>query len=103
MANYVPWYGKKRERLIEHERVFLSLLATDADAATTHEAAEVVRAAQVRALKSRLAQLPPSEKNAAAVGNLDREINFWLGMSPEEIVNGYRHGTLRNHRATRPR
>ena len=61
--------------------------------------AEEVRAAQVRALKSKRAQLPPRETYAAAVANLDREIQFWVGLSVDQIIDGYRTGELKGHRS----
>ena len=100
MANYIAWYGKKREYLIERERKFVTLLQKDADKSRVAESAEEVRAAQVRALKSKRAELRPSEKNAVAVANLDREIAFWLGLSVEEIIDGYRTAKLKGHRST---
>jgi len=100
MANYIPWYGKKRERLAEHERAFLPLLQNETDVKQLREAADTVRLAQVRALKAKRAQLPPSEKYAVAIANLDREIQFWLALTGDEVIEGYRSGTLRRHRAT---
>ena len=99
MANYIPWYGKKRERLIERDRAFVALLQGETDPAKLAGAAEAVRAEQVRALRSKRAQLPPSEKNAAAVANLDREIAFWLALTAEAIIDGYRAGNLSGHRS----
>ena len=99
MAGYIAWYGKKHEQLIEHEREFLALLQSDADPSGVAEAAEEVRAAQVRALKARRAVLKPSEKNAVAVANLDHEIAFWLGLPVKDIVGGYRTGKLKGHRS----
>src|SRR5689334_9755279 len=93
MANYIAWYGKKRQHLLEREREFSLLLQHEADADKIADAAQEVRAAQVRALKSKRAQLGPSAR-------LDREIEFWLGLSVEQIVDGYRSGKLRGHRST---
>jgi hypothetical protein len=103
MANYIAWYGKKREHLIESERDFGALLQSQPDPSKMAEAAEQVRVAQIRALKAKRAELPPSEKNAAAVENLDREIEFWLALSVGEIIAGYQTGKLRGHRATATR
>jgi hypothetical protein len=62
MASYLPWYGKKRQHLAEYEREFVAFLQTGATDSRLAKAAEKVRAAQVRALKAKRAQLPPSEK-----------------------------------------
>ena len=100
MAGYVPWFGKKRERLLARERAFVDQLRSGADAKQLTEAADAVRLAHVRGLKAKRAQVPPLERNAAVVANLDREIEFWLGLSAAQVIDGYRDGTLRAHRAT---
>jgi hypothetical protein len=99
MANYIAWYGKKRERLLERENDFSALLQGGAEASKLAEAAKELRAAQVRALRSKRAQLPPSEKNATAVANLDCEIAFWQALSVEDVIGGYRTGKLKGYRA----
>jgi hypothetical protein len=103
MASYLAWYGKKRQRLVEHEREFAALLQKETDVARLAGSVEMVRAAQVRALKAIRGRLSPSEKNAVAVANLDREIRFWLGLSVEEVIEGYRTGKLRGLRAAAAR
>ena len=100
MASYLPWFGKKREHLTEREREFEAILSVATADSQLAEAAEVVRASQVSALKAKRAQLAPSEKNAAAMDNLGREIRFWLALSVAEVIEGYRSGKLRGHRAT---
>ena len=100
MANYIAWYGKKRERLAEHERAFLPLLQQETDLKQLREAADTVRLAHVRALKARRAELPPSEASAVAIANLNREIRFWLALTVDDVIEGYRSGVLRRHRAT---
>jgi hypothetical protein len=100
MASYVPYYGKKRYRLAVHEREFAALLRTAASAPRLATGAERVRAAQVCALKAMRAKFPPSEANAVAVQNLDRQIQFWLALHTEEIIEGYRTGKLRAVRQT---
>ena len=99
MASYIAWYGKKRQCLAEHERKFAALLRNEKDMSRLAEGVEMVRAAQVRALKAIRAQLPPSEKNALGVANLDREIRFWVALAAEEVIEGYRTGKLRGLRA----
>ena len=54
MAGYIPWFGKKRVKLAEHEREFITVLKTDASAIALAERAEQVCAAQVRALRAKL-------------------------------------------------
>ena len=58
-----------------------------------------VRLAHVRALKAKRAQLPPTEKAMAAIENLDREIQFWTMLNADQIIAGYRDGSLPKHRA----
>ena len=90
MASYIGWYGKKRAALARFERELVGMLQKDANATTLAEQAERVRAAQVRALRSKRAQLPPAERNAAAVANLDWEIAYWLGLPLDVIIDGFR-------------
>src|SRR6266542_4438524 len=97
MANYIAWYGKKRQRLAAHEREFAALLRSEKDASRLADGAERVRAAQVRALKSKRAQLSPSEKNAVAFGKLDSEIRFWLALTTEEVIGGYGTRSFKIH------
>jgi hypothetical protein len=99
MANYIPWYGKKRARLADREHEFAALLLQETNETRLAEGAESVRAAQIRALKARRAQLAPAEKNAESVENLDHEIQSWLGLTGAEIIEGYRDGKLRGFRA----
>jgi hypothetical protein len=99
MANYIAWFGKKREHLIEREREFVALLQSDADATKLAACAEAVRAAQIRALKAKRAQLRPSERYAVAMEHLEDEIAFWLGLSFEQIAAGYRTEKLKGHRS----
>jgi len=98
MANYIPWYGEKKARLDELEHAFLTLLQEPTDLKRLREAGDAVRLAKVRALKARRAMLPPSEKVATAIANLDREIQFWLTLSADQVVEGYRNGSLRKFR-----
>ena len=65
MSNYIPWYGKKRESLHKREKELAALFRTSATAGNLSEAAEEVRLAKIRALKSKRAQLAPSETSAA--------------------------------------
>jgi hypothetical protein len=100
MASYIAWYGKKRARLAKHERKFTSLLLTTTDAARLADGAEIVRAAHVRALKAIRGQLAPRETNAEAFAKLDIEIQFWLALSAQELIEGYRTGNLKGHPPT---
>lgn len=99
MASYLPWYGKKRERLSVHEREFVALLQNEMDESRLANGAEAVRVAQIRALKAKRAKLPPSEKNATAVANLDREIQCWLALTIHDVIERYRTGQFRGPRA----
>jgi hypothetical protein len=100
VAGYIPWFGKKLERLAESERELAALLAASAGEAGLAEVAQAVRSAQIRALRAKRSQLPPSEKNAVAVSNLGHEIDFWQALSVADVIEGYRSGRLRGHRAT---
>ena len=90
MAGYIPWYGKKRARLKKVEQDLISLLRQPTHSSAIAEAAEKLRAAQIRALKARRDYLAPSEKNTVAFQNRDREIAEWKNRSAEEIIQIYR-------------
>jgi hypothetical protein len=98
MANYIAWFGKKRARLAECETQFAELLRLNASHSQIAEGADTIRAAQIRALKAKLAQLPPQEQYAVAVDNLNCEIQFWINLPAEELIEGYRSGKLGGHR-----
>lgn len=97
MANYIPWYGKKKARLAEVEDAFIATLKNATDAKKLNEVADKVRLAHVRALKARRAQLPPTEKAVVAIEVLGRQIQFWMMLNAEQIIAGYRDGSLPKH------
>jgi len=97
MANYIPWYGKKKARLAEVEDAFIAILKNTTDPKKLNEIADKVRLAHVRALKARRAQLPPTEKARVAIEGLDREIQFWSTLNADQIVTDYRDGSLPKH------
>jgi len=101
MANYIPWYGKKRARLVAHEQRFIAVLQSNADGDEIAEAAEEVRAAKIRALKAKRAQLPPAEISLAKVEELNGEIERWLSMPTEAIVEAYENGLPPHQRGRR--
>jgi hypothetical protein len=75
MSNYIPHYTKKMGRLEDRERDLAKLLRrTDAGAKELVEAGEAVRDAHVRVLRARRAMFPPSERNEAALREIDEEI-----------------------------
>ena len=90
MATYLPRHGKKREQLAKHERALLALLERDADIAKVRKAAEVVRAAQVSVLRSKLSQILPLDKNEALVAKRQREIQSWLARPIDAVLDQYR-------------
>lgn len=90
MTSYIPWYGKKRERLAHREQKFIAILRTQSDPEKLRKSAEEIRAAQIRVLKSRRAQLPPSEKNLAKVEEIDHQIQKWLAAEVDSIIQDYR-------------
>jgi hypothetical protein len=89
MTCYIARYGKKRDRLAEHEAQFVAAL----DAATTgkalEQAVETVRLAQIRALKEKRAKFAPSEKNVSVLETIDRDIRWWSVAPQHAIVEGY--------------
>lgn len=94
MIDSTAWQGKKREQLAKIERQFRALLQTEKNQLKLADAADQIRAAQIRVLKARRAKLVPSERNAIAVAHRDREIAYWLGLTAGQIIEGYRRGSL---------
>ncbi|HQY87485.1 MAG TPA: hypothetical protein PK402_02425 [Tepidisphaeraceae bacterium] len=98
MTSYIAWYGKKRVRLAEMEMEFINQLHHQVTGVKLDRGAEEVRLAQIRALKSKRAELKPSGQNELAIAHLNDEIKFWMTLSVEEIIDGYKSGKLRGHR-----
>ncbi|HEX8325109.1 MAG TPA: hypothetical protein VF595_14490 [Tepidisphaeraceae bacterium] len=90
MAGYIPYFQKKLLRLTEQEQRLTELIAGNASAAELLDVAEQVRAARVRAIRSKQAELPPSERNAAQAKQFAELVQQWLGLSSEAIVEVYR-------------
>ncbi len=84
------YYRKKAKQLLKHERELLLAFQKGWDAVRVEAAAEEVRAAQIRVLKSRQAQIVASEKGAAERAAIEKEIGEWKGIPVEEIVAEYR-------------
>lgn len=103
MGSYIPWFGKKREALADCEREFLESLQTATSPEKLASVAERVRAAQIRALKAKGAQLVPLERNAVGREHILQEIQFWKRLSADEIIQGYRDGKLCGHRSSEAR
>ncbi|HVT81154.1 MAG TPA: hypothetical protein VHM90_10900 [Phycisphaerae bacterium] len=90
-ANY---YRKKAVQLLKHERELMSALQ-GGDETQVLEAAEEVRAAQIRVLKSREAQLAQSEKSAAERAELAEKIREWKGLGVDKIIAAYKVGVVK--------
>jgi hypothetical protein len=93
MASFVPYYRKKSKQLAKHEGELLLLLQKKAERPKVLMAVEIVRAAHIRTVKSRIAQLPASEKSAAAIEKLENESETWLKLPQEAILDMYRTKT----------
>jgi hypothetical protein len=92
MAGYVPWYGKKREGLKRREEDLVRILGRGEGREAIERAAEGVRAARIRALKSDRARIPPCDRddNEERLRQLDEEIARCSSLAVEEIVAEYR-------------
>jgi hypothetical protein len=94
MSNYVPWYGKKRAGFKRREQELLRILGSGARPDAIERAAEEVRAARIRALKSDRARIPPCGRdgivNDARFRQFDEQIAYWESRTVEEIVGAYR-------------
>jgi hypothetical protein len=93
MAGYVPWYGKKREGLKRREHDLLRILGRGGRQEAVERAAEEVRAARIRALKSDRARIPPCGRDDydERLQQFDEEIARCVSLTVEEIVAEYRH------------
>ncbi len=96
MSNYIPWYGKKREGFKRREQHLLRILSSGVKPEAVERAAEEVRAARIRALKSDCARVPPCgrDDNDARLRRFDEEIAHWAARTVEEIVAAYRQHLL---------
>lgn len=91
MASFIAYYGKKRSRLENREHEFLELLSNNASETQTADAAEVVRAAHIRALKEKRQKFAPSEKNSALYKQIEDAIHWWTDLPNQQIIDGYRN------------
>ena len=92
MSNYIPWYGKKRAGFKRREEQLLRMLGGGQRPEAVERAAEEVRAARIRALKSDRARIPPCgrDDNDARLRRFDEEIARWTSRTVEEIMEAYR-------------
>lgn len=86
MASYVPWYGKKRERLTETKKKLRRLILRGAIQRELDQAAEEVRAAMVRFLRAERARVPQCGVHEARLAELDRKIAACESMPVADIV-----------------
>lgn len=102
MSNYVPWYGKKRAGFGRRKQQLLRILGGGGRPEAVERAAEEVRAAKIRALKSDRARIPPCgrDDNDERLRRLDEEIARWASRSVEEIVAAYRQRLSAEERAS---
>ena len=87
MAGYIPWYGKKRERLATRIKELRELMAANADEDQIAKAAEFVRDAKIRSLKAARSRIPPSEKRVKQVDKLGREVQQWVTLPIADILS----------------
>ena len=90
MANSIPWRPKKRQQLLAVEEEFTTFLTTCDNDRAIAAGAERVRQAIIVELRSRRAELPPSEKAGDAAAELSREIAYWTSVDAAQIVDRYR-------------
>jgi hypothetical protein len=95
MTSFVAWYGKKSLQLKKHECELIALLRKGAAVDKLLKGVEVVRMAHIRALKSRIAQLPASEKSADTIQELARKIDAWHVRPSQSILAHYQQNQFR--------
>lgn len=102
MAWGVNYYGKKAAQLLKHDRELFVSLQTNGDADKVLKAAEEVRAAHIRVLKSEVARLTPCEKNAQTLAKLETDMAQWNAVSVEEIIEECRKKGAQGHFSSGP-
>jgi hypothetical protein len=95
MPNYVANYRKKLEMLERKKRVLVRLLERHGTDQQLAIAAEAVRAAQLRALEAKRAQIPPDEANAERLRRLDEEIRLCQTLPTSDIIRESQRGHRR--------
>jgi hypothetical protein len=89
MSNYIPWYGKKREKVARRAQELLRILERGGSEKELARAAEEVRASRIRFLRSERARIPPCGVHEARLAELDHEIRLWESMPIEAILAEY--------------
>jgi hypothetical protein len=89
MAGYVPWYGKKRDRLDRRVEELRSILDQGGGEQEVVDAVEEVRASRIRFLKSERARIPPCGLHDVRLAQLDREIQRWRAVPIDGILADY--------------
>jgi hypothetical protein len=92
MSNYVPWYGKKREGFRRREQDLVRLLCRGGGPEAIVRAAEEIRAARIRALRSERSRIPPCGRDNydERTRRFDEQIEHWSSLAVEAIVAEYR-------------
>lgn len=69
-------------------------------------AVETLRSAQIRALREKRAEFPPSEKSSSILRTIDADIDWWRTVPEHVIVDGYvqptRHRRISSRRMSSP-
>ncbi|MDR3639468.1 MAG: hypothetical protein P4L84_37050 [Isosphaeraceae bacterium] len=89
MSNYVPWYGKKREKLAEKKRKLRRILQHGGNERELERAAEEVRVSMVRFLRAERARIPQCGVHQARLTELDHKINACESMPIADILASY--------------
>jgi hypothetical protein len=91
MSNYIPWYGKKRERLARRENDLHRVLLRVGSEEEVTRAAEEVRAARIRVLKAERARVRPcGGPHATRFQEVDDAIRECLATPVDAIIAEYR-------------
>lgn len=87
MAGYVPYYGKKRDRLYNLQVDLYYAVDQGADSDTITRIAEEVRAAQIRVFQAQIAQVPPTdEDDHGQIDKIRTHIEEWKNKLIDEII-----------------
>jgi chromatin segregation and condensation protein Rec8/ScpA/Scc1 (kleisin family) len=89
VSNYVPRYRKKRDILAKREQEFIRVLQRGESPEQVVEAAEEVRAAQIRVVNAERARIPGYSAEDSRLANLEAQYHRWAIMPVEDIIAAY--------------
>jgi len=92
MTNYIPHHRKKKDILKKKEYKLVKAISANMGSKKIAEAAQDVREAQIRVINVKRSELRPveSDKNTKLLAKCDKDIEYWLSLSIENITEIYK-------------